>query len=54
LQAVQADLMNATGEVKISDRGFLHGVAPLLFLAIYSIPLKKILFVESGLSMRAS
>jgi hypothetical protein len=54
LQAVEIDLMNAARKVKVSDRGFFHDVAPLLFLAIYSVPLKKILFVESGLSMRAS
>jgi hypothetical protein len=45
--------MKAARKVKVAYGGFFHDAAPLLFLAIYSVPLKKILFVESGLSMRA-
>jgi hypothetical protein len=45
LQAVEVDLMNAARKVKVSD-GFLHGVAPSLFLAIYFIPSRQKNFVR--------
>src|SRR5262245_11249667 len=53
LQIVEIELMKKTGEVKLTDGGFFHDIAPVLFFFLFSPIVKKNLFSESGLSMRA-
>ena len=53
LQIVEVELMERVGEVKVAEGRFFHDIAPVLFFLFCLIRWWKILFAESGLSMRA-
>jgi hypothetical protein len=44
LQAIEVDLMGAVKKVEISERGFLHGDAPVLLFASCFVPLQNFIF----------